>query len=508
MIDALPALLGQVSTTETMNPVIVGIVVLYLLGIAAIGVWAAGQTKSTSDFLITGKRFGIWAVAFAAFASIMSGFGFIGGPGLFYDGGYGFIWIAIVAPLAFPVSWFVLGKKMRLMAEVREIFTIPDAAYARFDSEAVRLLVSVSVLLGVISYLGVQFLAIAFVLQTVLGVSEVVALAIGLTVIAIYTIGGGMIAGIFTDLIQGGIMVVGSIVVFILALDTVDGFASMNRELSSQVPELAGAFGAFPVMLGLTWYFLFLVGNSGQPHMAHKLYMLRDPKLLKWGAPIAALSYFAASLMMLALGVGMRSLVETGQFAELANPDNAAPVFLVEFTPAIVAGVVLAAAVGAVMSTSDAFINIGAANMARDIPESLGFEYDTDRQELRAHRIATAIIILVSVLLVYYVEILVGLLGVVGWGLFAAAIVPILGVGLNWKGATTEGAIAAAAIALFGNLILAVGIQFYGWSLPHGSAAEALTLLLAIVVMIVVSLVTNTKARDDIDDDIERVIDS
>ncbi len=508
MIDTLTASLIQVSTTETMNPLIVGIVAVYLVGIAVIGIWATGQTKSTSDFLIAGKRFGIWAVAFAAFASIMSGFGFIGGPGLFYDGGYGFLWIAIVAPLAFPVSWFVLGKKMRLMAEAREIFTIPDAAVARFDSQAVRLLVSLSVLLGVISYLGVQFLAIAFVLQTVLGVSEVVALVIGLAVISVYTIGGGMVAGVFTDLIQGGIMVAGSVVVFFLALNTVNGFTTMNREVSSQIPELAGAFGAFPIMLGLTWYFLFLVGNSGQPHMAHKLYMLRDPKLLKWGAPIAALSYFAASLMMLALGVGMRSLVETGQFAELSNPDNAAPIFLVEFTPAIVAGVVLAAAVGAVMSTSDAFINIGAANLARDIPESLGFEYDSDRQELRAHRVATALIILVSVLLVYYVEILVGLLGVVGWGLFAAAIVPLLGIGLNWKGATTEGAIAAGVVALFGNLSLAIAVQFYGFSLPHGSAAEALTLLVAIVVMIVVSLITNTKARDDIDDDIERVIDS
>ncbi|OYR40253.1 MULTISPECIES: hypothetical protein [unclassified Halorubrum] len=79
---------------------------------------------------------------------------------------------------------------------------------------------------------------------------------------------------------------------------------------------------------------------------------------------------------------------------------------------------------------------------------------------------------------------------------------------MNWKGATTEGAIAAGVVALFGNLGLAVAVQFYGFSLPHGSAAEALTLLVAIVVMIAVSLVTSAKARDDIDDDIERVIDS
>lgn len=498
----------QVDTTEALNPIIVAIVIVYLVIIAGIGVWAARETDSTADFLVTGKRFGIWAVAFAAFASIMSGFGFIGGPGLFYDGGYGFLWIAIAAPLAFPVSWFVLGKKMRLLSEVREIFTIPDAAYARYESDTVRLIVALSVLLGVISYLGVQFLAIAFILQTVLGVSEVVALLIGLIVIGIYTVGGGMIAGIITDFLQGGIMVAGSIVVFILAFDVSGGFTQMNQDLAQAGPEFVGAFGASPVLLGLSWYFLFVVGNSGQPHMAHKLYMIRDTKLLKWGAPIAALSYFAASLMMLSVGIGMRAFVESGQFGALDNPDSAAPIFLVEFTPVIVAGVVLAAAVGAVMSTSDAFINIGAANLARDIPMSLGYEYSSDKAELRAHRIASAFIIVASVLLVYYVEILVGLLGVVGWGLFAAALVPLLGIGLNWKGATTEGAIAASVVALVLNLALAVAVTFYDFSLTYGAAVEALTLIIAMIVLIVVSFVTNSNSRQQIADDIRRVIES
>jgi SSS family transporter len=498
----------QVGTGEALNPIIIGIVAVYLLAVAGIGVWASRETKTTEDFLVTGKRFGVWAIAFAAFASIMSGFGFIGGPGLFYDGGYGFLWIAIAAPLAFPLSWFILGKKMRLVSEVRDILTIPDAAYARYESETVRLVVAISVLLGVISYLGVQFLAIAFVLQTVLGVSEVVALIIGLLVIAVYTIGGGMVAGILTDLIQGAIMVAGSIVVFFIALNAAGGFRQMSQDIAQVSPEFAGPFGSFPILLGLSWYFLFVVGNSGQPHMAHKLYMIKDTKLLKWGAPIAGLSYFAASLMMISLGIGMRAFVETGRFAPLENPDAAAPVFLVEFTPTILAGIVLAAAVGAVMSTSDAFINIGAANLARDVPMSLGFEYESDAAELRAHRIATAVIILVSVLLVYFVEILVGLLGVVGWGLFAAALVPLLGVGLNWKGATAEGAIAAGVVALVLNLLLAVAITFYDFSLSTGAAVEALTLIVATIVLAVVSLFTQSSARERITDDIRRVIES
>lgn len=53
---------------------------------------------------------------------------------------------------------------------------------------------------------------------------------------------------------------------------------------------------------------------------------------------------------------------------------------------------------------------------------------------------------------VYYSDALVGILGTIGWGFFAAAFVPIVALGLNWKGATTEGAVVAIVGALGVNL--------------------------------------------------------
>jgi Na+/proline symporter len=280
----------------------------------------------------------------------------------------------------------------------------------------------------------------------------------------------------------------------------------MNQDIAVNDPTFAGAFGSFPVMLVLCWYFLFTIGNSGQPHMAHKLYMVRDVKLLKWGAPIAALSYFAASLMMLGIGISVRASVETGALQSLSNPDNAAPFFLTEFVPPLLAGVVFAAALGAIMSTSDAFINIGAANIARDIPIGLGFEYSSDAQELWAHRIGSAAIIAGSLGIAYFAEILVGLLGIVGWALFASALVPLLGIGLNWDGATKEGAIASAAVALVSNLGLAVGQRFFEITLPNSIVIGAFTLALASIVLIAVSFVTSSSARDAITQDIRKVV--
>jgi sodium/proline symporter len=158
------------------------------------------------------------------------------------------------------------------------------------------------------------------------------------------------------------------------------------------------------------------------------------------------------------------------------------------------------------MSTSDAFINIGAANLARDIPESLGMEYDSDRQELWVNRLGSAAIIVLSLFLAYFVQILVGILGVVGWALFAAPIVPLLGIGLNWSGATREGALAAVVVSLLVNLGLAVGSSLYGVSLPHGVVAGAFSLVASSITLIVVSLLTNTYSGEDIAEEIYRVV--
>jgi sodium/proline symporter/sodium/pantothenate symporter len=104
------------------------------------------------------------------------------------------------------------------------------------------------------------------------------------------------------------------------------------------------------------------------------------------------------------------------------------------------------------MSTSDSFLNIGAAAVSRDIPRALGRPIEDDETELRVTQAALAGLTIVSTLIVFYSSTLVGILGTIGWGFFAAAFVAIAALGLNWKGATSEGAVVAIVGGLLINL--------------------------------------------------------
>ena len=210
--------------------VILVFVVVYLAMCVGVGVWALRRTTSARDFFMAGRDLGILVTGLAVFSSTMSGFGFVGGPGLVYRMGLSSAWMTVISPLGFCCVFYLLGTRLRMVAELRDTISLPDAVAARYRSERTRLLTAVAILLGVVGYLGTQILAMATVLRDVLNnvsfipeVSLVTCMAIACAVLVFYCVTGGILASVYTDLVQGAVMIVAAVCVFFAALSVVDG---------------------------------------------------------------------------------------------------------------------------------------------------------------------------------------------------------------------------------------------------------------------------------------------
>ncbi len=379
----------------------------YLLVVLAIGVWGYMQTESTEDFLITGKSIGTWVLALTAFSVIQSGFGFVGGPELVYSFGTTALWIFFTAPLGFVITWVLLAKRMRLLADIRDVMTLADGMYVRYESAWVRGLTAVAVIVGVMAYLATNLAALQYVMRAIFGLPVMWGLLIGALILLLYSMLGGMIAGVWTDFVQAITMIVGSIFVFAYALSFGGGMGSISHNLATADPAFVSPFGAMgapaaTIFTALGWWILFSVGAAGQPHLVTKFYMSRNLKILRWGAPIAAATYAISSLLAFSTGLSMRAMVEAGQTAAPKSASVVGPVFVLEHTPGVVAGLILAALLAAIMSTSDSFLNIGAAAVSRDIPRALGRPIDDDKTELRVTQAALAGLTIASTLIVFY----------------------------------------------------------------------------------------------------------
>ena len=153
---------------ETRSLVTFLCIAAYFAVCIGVGIWALRRTTSTRDFFMAGRDLGILVTGLAIFSSQMSGFGFVGGPGLVYRMGLSSSWMTVIAPLAFSCSFYLLATRLRMVAELRDTISLPDAVAARYGSEQARLLTAIAILLGVVGYLGTQILAMATVLRDVL----------------------------------------------------------------------------------------------------------------------------------------------------------------------------------------------------------------------------------------------------------------------------------------------------------------------------------------------------
>jgi Na+/proline symporter len=198
--------------------------------------------------------------------------------------------------------------------------------------------------------------------------------------------------------------------------------------------------------------------------------------------------------MLLWIGVGfaMKYLVATGRQPPLGDPDHAAPRFLLDHTPPWLAGIVLVGLCAAIMSTADAFLNLGAAIFVHDVPRAiLGRSV---RREVLWARISTVLVALAATGFALWAGDLVAILGIFSWGTFASALVPAVAIGFNWKRATWQAAAAAMATGLAVHLGLELlrrypeGAPLY--TLPYHADPGAASLMASLIVFIAVSFAT------------------
>src|ERR1043166_3732834 len=162
---------------------------------------------------------GVWTLAIATMAATLSGFTFIGGPGLVYSIGLGAMFIILPASLTHTMCAWALAKRMRLLGEARGLLTVPDAIGARYRSPAAQGLAGVAILVAIIGYMATNFLALGLVVGAIFGTGLGAGIWIGSAVVLAYSAAGGMLAGVYTDVFQGGVMALASVLVFRYALE-------------------------------------------------------------------------------------------------------------------------------------------------------------------------------------------------------------------------------------------------------------------------------------------------
>lgn len=494
----------QGSLPQIAHPTVVLVGLVYFAVVIAISVWAFRRTKTTSDFFVAGHGIGLIALTVASVSTSISGFAFIGGPGLMYTVGLGAMFIVLPASLTNVMGAWVLAKRMRLLGEARGLLTVPDAIGARYRSRGAQGLSAVAILIGIVGYMATNALAMGVVINAIFGTGIGWGIWVGMGVTLAYSAAGGILAGIYNDVFQGILMAVASVLVFAFVLIAGDGLGGISRAILAEDPGFLSPWGKLTPLAALSFFFVFGMGSLGQPQGVHKYYMLRDPMQLKWYPLLKTVGLVLVLLLYFGVGLGVKAFTSKGLMAPLTSPDQATPALLLSITPLFLAALVFAGVAAATMSTVNSFINIGAAAVMHDLPAAFGRRLNN---ELAWGRAATVAIAIAASLVAQFSGTMVAFLGIFGWGLFASTLVPALAIGLNWKGATRQGALWSISVGLFVTLSLEITAYSKVFSFPSGVTASAVSLVASILVFFAASAITSRNGAVEIDEDVRAIMD-
>ena len=404
--------------------VVLATLVMYQILLLVIGFWAQRRVNSEQDFFLASRQLGPWVAAVSYSASAASAWTLLGMSGLAFSIGVSALWVALGAILGCAFSWWVLAPRIMAASERRQLLSatefIADGTAGRQRQRIIGL-VSAIILFSFVVYIASQFQGAGNTFASTFGMSSAGSIALGGSIIVLYTLLGGFWAVSVTDTLQGLLMILAAIALPLAAVIELGGpaafWAGLGARTSAQYMSLTGN------SLGLTAAGMvagsLAVGISaiGQPHLVARFMALRDASALRQGQLIATLWYAVVFLGMFLLGLAGRLLVP-----DLADAEQVFFAVNAQLFPSFLGAILLAAVLSAIMSTADSMLLVAGTTVAHD----LGMTRRYRVQALLISRLVIAIISVAAILVAIYIPATIFQRVLFAWVAIGSALGPVI----------------------------------------------------------------------------------
>jgi sodium/proline symporter len=424
---------------------------VYLVVLVGVGLAAFRRTRTFDDYYLAGRNLSPTVAALSAEASSESGWLLLGLPGQAFAQGIGAFWVALGCVCGTFFNWTVLARRLRKITGFFRVITIPGYLEARFSDSGHTLRVVATLLIAVFmtAYVAAQFVASGKALSVTFGLDYDVAVLVGAGVILFYTMMGGFFAVAWTDVIQAMMMVFGLVVLPLVGTIKLGGPAALWTKLASIAPAEAGylslrvgkdgiALATFLIgMIGIG------LGYPGQPHIMVRFMAIKRAALVRKGALIGVVWAVVALYGAVFIGLVARAVLTTAP----GDPERVMPMLAMELLPSWLAGVMIAAAMAAMMSTADSQLLVASSSFVQDFYHKTFKREPKPKTLVRLSRIVTLVVGLTAMVIALRQdpENPVGVvfwLVLYAWGGLASSFGPLLVLSLYWKRVTKAGAIA------------------------------------------------------------------
>ena len=446
----------------------IGMFFVFVLMTLGITYWAAGRSKSASDFYtagggITGKQNGL-AIA----GDFMSAATLLGLTAMIYgDGVDGYIYM-VAFFVGWPIILFLMAERLRNLGK----FTFADITAYRLSQGPVRTMAAISSLTVVCFYLVAQMVGAGQLIKLLFGLDYNVALVVVGVLMMVYVIFGGMVATTWVQIIKACMLLAGGTAIMLLAfaqfgfsLDTLLTKAMEVHRLGTNMLSpgklLADPVTALSMGLGL------MFGIAGLPHILMRFFTVTNAqearKSVFYASGIIAFFFNVIAIMGLSAivlvgtnpeffegGVVGGKLIGGGNMVALHLAKAAGGNLLLGFLSAVAFATILAVVAGLALA--------GASAISHDLSARVIMKGKaSESSEIRVSKIATLGLGVVAVLLgMAFEKMNVAFMVALAFGVASCANFPVLFMSMYWKGLTTRGALVGGYTGLISSVLFVV----------------------------------------------------
>ncbi|MFH9091423.1 sodium:solute symporter [Streptomyces albidoflavus] len=429
------------------------VIFLYLAGMLAMGWWGMRRARSKSDFLVAGRRLGPFLYSGTMAAIVLGGASTIGGVGLGYKHGLSGAWMVLTIGFGLlALSLFFSARISRL-----KVYTVSEMLDLRYGGRA-------GLITGLVMWAYTLMLAVtstiayATIFDVLLDVPRTLAIVLGGGIVVAYSTLGGMWSITLTDMVQFVVKTIGVLLLLLpIVVVKAGGFGALRDELPTTYFEPLGIGGETIFTYVLIYTFGMLIGQD----IWQRVFTARDDRTARWGGTVAGTYCLVYAVAGAVIGTAAKVI-----YPNLASADDAFATIVTHELPVGVRGLVLAAALAAVMSTSSGALIACATVANNDIWSRLraaarGGQPAPDagaHDEVRGNRLFILIMGAAVVVIAIALNDVVQALTVAYNLLVGGLLIPILG-GLLWKRGTVQGALTSVAV---GGLTVSALMWHYG----------------------------------------------
>ncbi|WP_193199445.1 sodium/proline symporter [Nostoc sp. MG11] len=342
----------------------------FLALIIFVGIYSASHKQNTTaDYLLASRGVHPWLTALSAMSTGQSGLLFLGQVGFAYKIGISAIWLVIGWAIGDYIAWWFFFKRLRQISEENSSNTVSAFLAQNTSGDRWISIVSAMIIIAFLgSYAASQLVAGSKALNVVFGWDYYWGIVLGAIMVVIYCFSGGVRAEIWTDAVQGIIMIGSLLLLLTVAVVNSGGLGEIWTKLAAIDAQLVNLsptnlpLGFLPFLFG---WIVAGFGVVGQPHILTRAMAIDSAENVNHALNIKTICGLVNSFS--AIGIGLTARVVLPELMTGGDPELALPYLAQEFLPAVFVGLMLAGVFAATMSTADSQILCCSAAITQDI---------------------------------------------------------------------------------------------------------------------------------------------